>query len=599
MDMDKSLSQDVGGELRKRYEEALSQLRLIGRINELVALLDDIPSLCLSIGSIILEFTAAENCSIMLYDSDSKSLRLFVAKGKGDGGSFLGTDKADTRMLGLGEGIAGLVAKREKIICVDDCESDERFVELKAASKKVVSLISAPIVSDDEVFGVINCSHSQKGAFGEIDKANVAKVADHVAVLLRRVLVEDHADDRLHRMRKEFEEKNEYIEKAKTRQTELQKQLYRSEKLVTLGEIIAGIAHELNNRVAPILIYSQMLQQSAHSEQEIKRLRIVEESAKGAKAILGTLLSYSRDGSQGKEVVNVNQILHNALTLSEYRLSNNGVELAVDISPQLPPAKVNEKQFVQVFLNLINNAIHAMEPAGGKLSIRSLHTDNNIQIIIADSGRGIPDKIAASIFDPFFTTKEAGKGTGLGLSISKKYIEENGGSIRSEASSLGGAAFVIEIPGIDIATVGKSDVKTGAPGNGSNGDGTSGKTETLSAKILVVDDDTAIQNAIRDILGPSYDVEFASDGHDATYMIEKKPFDLLLVDYHMPGFDGKQLYEWIVGNRPSLKNRVVFSTGDTYHENIRDFIASTGCKCLIKPFTTKNLREMVASTLDS
>jgi two-component system chemotaxis response regulator CheY len=81
-------------------------------------------------------------------------------------------------------------------------------------------------------------------------------------------------------------------------------------------------------------------------------------------------------------------------------------------------------------------------------------------------------------------------------------------------------------------------------------------------------------------------------------MIEKDPFDLLLVDYHMPGFDGKQLYEWIIGNHPTLKDRVVFSTGDIYHDNIRTFIAGTGCSCLIKPFTTQILRETVSNALE-
>ena len=599
IDMARSISQGPSGEMKLRYEEALSQLCLIGRVNEQVALLDDMRSLCLSIVGTILEFTISENCSIMLRDSDSESLKLFVAKGKGDGGSFLGTDKVDKTILDFGEGVAGLVAKSGEFICIDDCETDERFVELESTSKKVVSLMSAPIVFDDEVLGVINCSHSQKGKFRKVDKENLALVADHVAVLLQRAISEGHADNELHRIRQELEENKEYIENAKNIQNEMQEQLYRSEKFVTLGEMIAGIAHELNNRVAPILIYSQMLQQSAGNDQDIKRLRIVEESAKGAKAILETLLNYSREGSQEKEIVNINQILQNALTLSEYRLFNKGLELAVDISPHLPPAKVNDKQIAQVFLNVINNATHAMESDGGKLSIRSVHTGDKIQITIADSGPGIPDNIATNIFDPFFTTKEAGKGTGLGLSISKRYLEENGGSIRIEKSPLGGAAFVIYIPCMDVKKDVRADVTAEATKNGSNGNGNSAKKTDLTAKILVVDDDSAIRNVIRDILGPSYQVEFASDGRDATHMIEKDPFDVLLVDYHMPGFDGKQLYEWIIGNHPALKSRVVFSTGDIYHDNIRDFIDSTGCNCLIKPFTTKNLREMVSSTLDA
>lgn len=240
-----------------------------------------------------------------------------------------------------------------------------------------------------------------------------------------------------------------------------------------------------------------------------------------------------------------------------------------------------------------------MESEGGKLSIKSMYAGDKIQLIFADSGLGIPDDIAEDVFEPFFTTKEAGKGTGLGLSISRRYLEENGGSIRIGESHLGGAAFVIEIPGMNInrrAPLNEAQTRASEKPNGNKSPAQ--KAET-TARILVVDDDSAIRNVIRDILGPTYEVEFASGGHDATQMIEKEPFDLLLVDYHMPGFDGKQLYEWILGNRPALKDRVVFSTGDVYHDNIRDFIEGTGCNCLIKPFTTKNLREMVCSTLDA
>jgi signal transduction histidine kinase len=582
-------------ELRHRYEEALAQLCLIERMNEQISLLDDMPSLCLSIVQTVLEFTVAENCSIMLNDSSSGALRLFVAKGKGDRGSHIGSDRIETTILNSGEGIAGLAARTGEIICVDDCEADNRFVELKTAAKTVRSLVSAPIVSDDVVLGVMNCSHSIRKQFKDMDKLNISLVADHAAVLLQRAIAADHTAQNFRALEKQVEDKAKSIEEYRAKQVEMRKQLYKSEKFVTLGEMLAGIAHELNNRVAPILIYSQMLQQSTDNEQDSKRLRIVEDSAKGAKAILETLLTYSHEGTNEQEAVNLNQIIQNALTLTEYKVRNQSIELIVDLSPQLPPAEVNEMQMAQVFLNIINNALHAMESEGGKLSIQSECEGANIRITIADSGPGIPEDIATRIFTPFFTTKEAGKGTGLGLSISKRYVEENCGGIRLEKSTLGGAAFVIEVPGLEIKSV-AADNK--AFPSATTAAATSATTAAATgARILVVDDDSTICDVIRDILGPGYQVEFASDGHVATEKIGTNPFDLLLVDYHMPGLDGKQLYEWIVGNHPAMSNRVVFSTGDIYHDSIRDFIDSTGCNCLIKPFTTKNLREIVTGAL--
>lgn len=582
---DRSISHDPVAELKLRYQEALSQLCLIGRLNEHVALLDDMPGLCISIVTTVLEFTAAENCSIMLNDPDTGDLRLFVAKGKGDGGSHISADKTDATILSRGEGVAGLAAEKGQMICIDDCETDDRFVELRTATTKVNSLISAPIASDTAVLGVINCSRSGKGEFKEIDKQNVGLVAYHAAVLLQKAAATEQVQEKSRELKKQLEEKTKSIESAEDKQAEMREQLYKSEKFVSLGELLAGVAHELNNRVAPILIYSQMLQQSAVDKQDIRRLHIVEESAKGAKAILETLLTYSRKGSQTREAVNLNQILKNALTLTEYRIRNLGVDITVDVSPHIPPAKVNDQQIAQVFLNIINNAIHAMEPGGGKLSIQSACDSDKIIITIADSGPGISEEVAQEIFEPFFTTKEAGKGTGLGLSISKRYVEENGGSIRIEKSSLGGAAFVIEIPGAQVGA------------RRANANGRPTEEEDSVAKILVVDDDSVIRDVIRDILGPRYEIEFAADGYAATRKIGSDPFDLLIVDYHMPGLDGKQLYEWVAANYPALKNRIVFSTGDIFHDKIRDFIDGTGCSSLIKPFTTKSLRDIVSGAL--
>ena len=585
--MENSILQGLSGEVKLRYEEVLSQLCLIGRINEQVALLEDMPRLCLSIVGAIIDFTSAENCSIMLNDPETGELKLFVAKGKGDGGSFFGSDKPSTTILSAGEGVAGLVAERGQMISINDCESDLRFVALQSASKKVNSMISAPLLSDDSVMGVINCSHSEKGRFREIDRQNVALVADHTATLLQTAICMQERNSRHNELEQQLDGKTNALSAAEKKLAETQEQLYMSEKFAALGELLASVAHELNNRVAPILIYSQILQQSVTGEKDEKRLHVIEESAIGAKAILETLLSYSREGNREKEAINLNQTLQNTLTLTEYKMRNHGIKLSVDISPHLPPTKVNEKQMAQVFLNIINNAIHSMENTGGTLSIQSAYDDEKVEFKMSDTGPGVPGELSEKIFDPFFTTKESGKGTGLGLSISKKYVEENGGKIRIDPAYAGGAAFVIEIPRMEAR--GETSEVTAERAQ---------QPENL-ARILVVDDDSTISDVIRDVLGPNYLVEFAVDGRDATEKIEGDSFDLLLVDYHMPSLDGKQLYEWVAGNHPSLKRRIVFSTGDIFDEKIRDFIDGTGCRCLIKPFTTASLREIVSDTLRS
>ena len=382
-----------------------------------------------------------------------------------------------------------------------------------------------------------------------------------------------------------MKEKDGALSQAETTVSELGNRLHQSDKFATLGELLAGVAHEISNRLAPILIYSQMLHQSANDEQDKKRLHVIEESAVGAKTILETLLSYSRPGLQEHHAVNLNQTLQSALTLMEYKTRNYGIDFSLDLCPELPPTEVNEKQIAQVFLNIIGNAVAAMENNGGRLDIHTGYDRDKVVITISDTGPGIPDELAGRVFEPFFTTKESGKGTGLGLSISKQCLEEHGGAIRIDMNSSCGATFIVEIPR-----------------TGTNGDTPAKKTAASArfenpARILVVDDDSTIRDVIRDVLGAAYEVDFAVDGQDATKKIEKNPFDLLVVDYHMPSFDGKQLYEWIENNHPALKQHVVFSTGDTYRDDIREFIEGTGCQYLIKPFSTKKLREVVADTL--
>ncbi|MBI5119138.1 response regulator [Candidatus Poribacteria bacterium] len=585
--MNNTDSQGPSGEdIKLRYKESLSQLCLVTRMNQAVTLLEDLPALCISIVTAIIEFTPAENCSIMLSDPKNGALSLFVAKGRSDGGSFFGGEGFSFRGFSRGEGIAGWVAEHEEAVFIDDCEVDERFIKLENASKEIRSVVCAPVIFQGAVMGVINCSHSKKHRFSAIDKRNVTLVADQTAIVLERALAID-------RMRKECEDLKTKLTDGMDRLSETEKnvaelkdQIYKSEKFTTLGELLAGVAHELNNRIAPILIYSQMLQQETGDERSKKRLHVVEESAMGAKAILETLLNYSRPGTQEREAVNLNQVLQNTLTLVEYKLRNHGVELVTDLCAHLPPAVVNEKQFAQIFLNIINNAIHAMEPNGGALRIRSTHDHNCVKFVISDSGPGVPEEISEKIFEPFFTTKESGKGTGLGLSISKRYAEEHGGRIYLESSSPQGATFIMEIPNAD-----QRKETSHEPQHHTNCSGG-------AAKILVVEDDSTIRDVIRDVLGNGYHVDFANDGHAATDKIENDCFDALVVDYHMPGLDGKQLYQWVLSNRPVLKGRIIFSTGDIYRDEVRNFIESTGCRFLVKPFSTSKLRELVSGVLN-
>lgn len=576
-------SQLPDAEQKLRYEEVLLRLCLISRLGEAVSLVENLPELCIAILNSIIEFTAAENCSIMLSDPETGSLNILVGKGRDDVGTFFNGDGTSKTVFARGQGAAGWAAENAQVVCIDDCDADNRFISMKSATKEVSSVICAPIVFEDTVMGVLNCSHMKKERFNDTDKRNVALVAEQAGSLLHKALMIDKLKKEQRQLKRQLNERTERLSEAHETVTQLQEQLYKTERFATLGELLADVAHELNNRIAPMLIYAQMLREQGNDQDAEKRLRIIEESATGSKEILESLLNYSRPGPAEHTRVNLNQTLQNTLTLAEYKLQNKRIELSLELSPDLPPAIVNEKQIAQVFLNVINNAIDAIGEMGGRLEIKSACDRGKAKFVISDSGPGVSEEIALKIFDPFFTTKE--KGTGLGLSISKSYLEEHHGSIYLDSNCSLGATFVIELP----VTVAKNEVahdRYPSPESSDN-----------AARILVVDDDSAIRDVIRDVLGPGYDVQFAADGQDAARKIRDDAFDLIVVDYHMPGFDGKQLYEWITNNRPTLKRRIVFSTADIYHKEIRDFIEGTGCQCLSKPFSTIDLRKIVSEAL--
>jgi len=576
-------------EIRQRYEEALQRSCLITRLNEATSLIGKAPEVCIGIVNILLEFTSAENCSIMLNDPATASLNIVVAKGRNDSGSFYGLGDLSTTVFARGEGAAGWVAQNAEMLSIADCDADSRFIKREAAVKEIRSVICAPVIAEGKVLGVINCSHPKKQRFSELDEHNVSLIAGHTGILLQQTLLADQLREKYLNAQEQAKNEERRAQDLKKQFNEVREQLYKSEKFATLGELLAGVAHELNNRIAPILIYSQMLAEKAKDDKDQKRLKIIEESAMGAKAILETLLHYSRTEAKEQGPVNLNQTLQNTLMLTEYKLKNHGIEPRLDLSPHLPPVIVNEKQIAQVFLNIINNAVSAMEAAGGQLRITSEYDRSAIRFRISDSGPGIAKEIAQKIFDPFFTTKESGKGTGLGLSISKRYLEEHRGKIYLDCSTNCGATFIIEIP--------RTDIRANAADEPDPGYILPADTES-AARILVVEDDSTIRDVIRDILGSQYEIEFANDGQEATAKIESDLFDLLVVDYHMPGLDGKQLYEWISHNRPSLKRRVVFSTGDIFHDEIHSFIKGTGCHSLTKPFSTTDLRETVSGVLN-
>jgi PAS domain S-box-containing protein len=246
----------------------------------------------------------------------------------------------------------------------------------------------------------------------------------------------------------------EGIGKDMTRLNIITKQLINHEKMASVGQMAAGVAHEINTPLGIILGYTQLMMDDFAPESEIhNNLTVVERQTKACRRIVADLLKFSRQSESIKTTINVNQIIQEVLSVTEHTLNMHLIKVIRNFDPALPPVFGDAEKLHQVFINLFTNAQFAM-PAGGELAISTQIEPGNVLIRVDDTGTGIPDEIKSRVFDPFFTTKEVGKGTGLGLSVTYGIIKEHSGSIVVESPAhdrkleeeYPGTAFFIRLP---------------------------------------------------------------------------------------------------------------------------------------------------------
>ncbi len=382
-----------------------------------------------------------------------------------------------------------------------------------------------------------------------------------------------------------------------TERKRLEADLVQSSKLAALGELISGITHELNNPLAAIMGYSQLvlrrIDQSDDSEAAAKlrkSARAIFGESERASKIIRNLLTFARRYKPEKNPVDVNEVLESTFDLRGYDLRVNNVRVETDYAQGLPLIMADFNQLQQVILNLVNNAVHAMLEHGGErvIRVRTSQQGPNLVVEFSDTGPGIPEKNIQKIFDPFFTTKEVGKGTGLGLSICFGIVKEHGGSIGVTSPPGAGANFRIELP-------------VSFNGKGPQEEVPEPETQPVRPpkRILVVDDEVHIRDILQEYLAEeNFQVETASDGFAALELLGRKTFDLIITDIKMPRIDGRLLYEAIRRQSPELARRVIFATGDTLSRETNRFIEKTGNPNLRKPIKLEKVLQAIDAVLE-
>ena len=373
-----------------------------------------------------------------------------------------------------------------------------------------------------------------------------------------------------------------------------QAQLVQSEKLSAVGEFVAGVAHELNNPLAAVMGFSEILKNTNASEKHHRHLEMIFKSAQRCQKIVQSLLSFARRHQPERKPVSINKLVEDVIEIVAYQLRTSNVEVKLHLAPQLPGLLADGHQIQQVMINLINNArqaIEAHQPAG-RITVTTESNSKAIRIAVQDNGPGISPENLKRIFDPFFTTKEVGKGTGLGLSLCYGLIKEHGGSIIPSSQPGQGATFTIELPVTNEATGGTGNVVTAPAAITSDTDEGAGK------KILLIDDEEMLLEMIRDDLQRhSYEVFAAGSGEAALRELHAQKFDAICCDLKMPGLNGRQVFDWIRISRPDLSRRVISMTGDVINDGLQKFLDQEKIPCLNKPFALGDLRQTIKTML--
>ena len=232
----------------------------------------------------------------------------------------------------------------------------------------------------------------------------------------------------------------------------LQTQFVQSEKLASIGQLVGGAAHEINNPLTAILGYSELLAEDPSADEKTKSLaEKIREQARRTKTLVNNLLSFARQvPSEQRTPLDINAIVNTSVQFRRFDLRGKNIRIDVQITAGIPEVRGDMNQLLQVFTNIINNAVYAMQEAGGgTLTVRTLFEKGNVAILFSDTGPGIRDP--RLVFDPFYTTKPVGKGTGLGLSICYGLIQDQGGQITCYNRPEGGATFRIDLPAVPAA----------------------------------------------------------------------------------------------------------------------------------------------------
>ncbi len=371
-----------------------------------------------------------------------------------------------------------------------------------------------------------------------------------------------------------------------TDQQAMETQLIQSEKLAAVGQLVSGVAHELNNPLTSIAGLSEfLLEQKELGVKDRGHLRVIHEQAERAGRIVRDLLTFARKGPTEEAAVDLNDVIQRTLLLMSYDMTLKEIAIQKHLAP-VPAVLGDRHALQQVVLNLLTNAAQAVatNPPGRERAIHvSTWFDDRVRLRIADTGPGIPDAVLPQLFTPFFTTKEPGQGTGLGLSITYSIVEAHGGRLSVQRASHGGAAFLVDLPPAAAeAPQPRSGHPTPVP-----------SAPTARRTILLVDDDPAVRRMVKALFGrEGHTVEVARGAQHGLDLAGARSYDLILADAQALAHD-QSFVQQLVATHPDLRDRILVATADARPAGDEP-LARLGLRYVRKPFNLRDLRDEAA-----
>ena len=365
--------------------------------------------------------------------------------------------------------------------------------------------------------------------------------------------------------------------------------LHQSEKLGALGSLLAGVAHELNNPLSVVVGQALLMKETARDPKIAARAAKIGKAADRCSRIVKTFLAMARQQASERTAVDVTEIVESTLEVTGYSLRTSGIDVTLELAPDLPPVWADADQLNQVVTNLIVNAQQAMSATDGprRLVIASSCDRRRglVRLSLRDSGPGIPPEIRSRIFEPFFTTKEVGAGTGIGLAVCHRIVESLHGEITVDSKPGAGAVFTLSLP---VAPAQESPLP----------ERRARRLRSRSCRVLVIDDEKDVTRMLSDILvAEGHEVRTAESGQRALELLSRHGFDVILSDLRMPNMDGPRLFAKLMELSPSLLRRVAFITGDTFSPKVSEFLKESGRPYVQKPFAPLEVHELIDKVL--